>query len=179
MEKGVVVIPRLLQIELVPRSTWYQNVRSAVGRDVWRELRYRFLKGQCQICGARAELHVHEVWRYDDVGHVQRLVGFMCLCFLCHAIKHLGLAGLQAQRGDLDYSELVRHYCAVNECTPDDFVADRAGAFELWGERSQYEWTLDLSYLDGLGLRGFSARIREYVRAHPEVVSRIKQKAGL
>lgn len=139
---------RMLQISLIPRTTWYNNVRSAVPRGVWTRIRLLAAKPQCQICGCKGRLFTHEVWRYDDIGHVQRLAGFVCLCYLCHAVKHLGFASVMAQRGDLDYDQLVKHYCVVNGCSIADFVTDRDEAFCVWRRRSQYEWSLDLSYLN-------------------------------
>ena len=164
----------MLSIELIPKSTWYDNVRSRVSRDVWVSIRNAFAKAQCQICGFKYNLQSHEVWRYDDINHIQKLVGFMCLCGLCRSVKHLGLAGIMAQRGDLDYSRLIKHYCDVNECSEADFKADRKEAFELWKGRSGFEWRLDLLYLDDIvtGIVG----TREYMRTHPTEVERIKQK---
>jgi len=52
------------------------------------------------------------------------------------------------KEGCIEYSELVGHYCRVNGCTREDFERDRKEAFELWWERSQSKWTLDLSYLE-------------------------------
>jgi len=173
------MIPRLLQISLVPKTTWYRNVRSSVSRDVWNEIRRRFAKKQCQICGFRHNLQCHEVWGYDAVNHVQKLRGFLSLCMLCHFVEHLGLAGIMAQRGDLDYQRLIRHYCDVNECTEAAFLADRKEAFELFQERSRYEWTLDLSYLDSLGLGEECKGLRDYMRAHPDAVEGVKRKHGL
>ena len=163
---------RLLSIELVPKSTWYDNVRSRVSREVWSSIRTRFMKGQCQYCGRRYGLHCHEVWKYDDTLHIQKLKGFETTCFLCHAIKHIGLAGIMARRGDLDMGELVKHYCKVNGCTKEDFEQDREEAFELWEVRSQHDWTLDISYLDSLNIVG----TREWMRMHPDEVVRVKEK---
>ena len=173
---------RLLSVELVPKSTWYNNVRTQVSRDVWTSIRTYFMKPSCQYCGRRFGLHCHEVWKYDDILHIQKLAGFESVCFLCHSIKHLGLAGIQAQQGYLDYSELIEHYCVVNECTREDFLADREGAFELWEERSKYEWTIDTSYLDTLDLPKYvnnREKVRVWMKEHPDEVVRIKEKGGI
>ena len=161
---------RLLSVELVPRTSWYDNVRSKVSRDVWDSVRTHFKKPSCQFCGYRGKLFCHEVWKYDDKTHIQKLIGFRSICGMCHNIKHLGLAGLMAQRGDLDYAQLIKHYCAVNGCTREDFLRDRAEAFDLWERRSQYEWTVDMSYLDSLGI----VRVREWMKLHPSEVQHIK-----
>ena len=160
---------RLLEIELVPRTTWYNNVRSRVSRDKWNAIRVHFKKPSCQFCGRRYGLHCHEVWKYDDVGHIQKLSGFETACFLCHSIKHLGLAGLMAKRGDLDYRRLVEHYCACNGCAREDFIQDREEAFKLWEERSKFEWTVDISYLDSLNI----VRVRDWMKEHPNEVQHV------
>ena len=57
----------------------------------------------CGICQARGRLSCHEIWHYDDDQHVQTLQGFIALCEWCHHMKHLGLAGVLAGEGKLDY----------------------------------------------------------------------------
>ena len=165
----LVPLKRLLGISLIPKTSWYSNVRSQVSRDVWSAIRLRVMKRSCQYCGCRYGLHCHEVWSYDE-NYVQSLKGFETTCFLCHAIKHLGLAGLMAKRGDLDYQRLIKHYCEVNGCTEDDFLLDREEAFELWEERSQHGWTIDISYLESLNITS----TREWMKEHPKEVARIK-----
>ena len=165
---------RLLEISLTPRTTWYDNVRTRVSRDEWNAIRAYFKKPSCAYCGYKGMLFTHEVWKYDDVNHIQRLVGFLSICGLCHAVKHLGLAGLMAKRGDLDYQRLIGHYCVVNECTREDFLRDREEAFKLWEERSKFEWTIDVSYLDLLNIVG----VRAWMKEHPTEVARVKEKGG-
>ena len=62
---------------------------------------------------------------------------------MCHHVKHIGLAGILADKGELDYDELIEHFCGVNNCTKRDFEETRAKAFEVWENRSQYEWKQD------------------------------------
>ena len=162
---------RLLSIELIPKTSWCTNVRSQVSRDVWNAIRLHFKKPSCQFCGYKGKLFTHEVWKYDDKLHIQKLVGFRSICGLCHHIKHLGLAGLMAKKGDIDYQRLIKHYCAVNGCSEADFILDRTEAFELWRERSSHEWTVDINYLDSLGIVG----TREWIKAHPTEVQHIKE----
>ena len=62
---------------------------------------------------------------------------------MCHHVKHIGLAGILADKGELDYDELIEHFCGVNNCTKRDFEEIRDKAFEVWENRSQYEWKQD------------------------------------
>ena len=49
-----------------------------------------------------------------------------------------------AQRGGLDFEQVVAHFMRVNHCSHDEFEAYSAQAFDLWRKRSQEPWTLDL-----------------------------------
>jgi len=88
-------------------------------------------------------MNLHEIWEYDDQKHIQKLVGFILLCKMCHHVKHIGLAGILAGEGKLDYDDLIEHFCRVNGCTEEDFEEYRDKAFEIWENRSQREWKQD------------------------------------
>lgn len=142
-----------LTIELVPSTSWGNNVRSAVPRSAWDKLRrktYADYGHKCGVCGAQARLNCHEIWRFDDRKHLQMLVGFIGLCDMCHHVKHLGEAGLLAAEGKLDYEKVRQHYMRVNACDRQTFEAHKAAAFGQWRERSGTEWTVDLSRLQQL-----------------------------
>lgn len=100
----------ILTAELVPSTSWYNNLRNVIAREDWDWIRsqvYLQYENRCGICGAGGSLHCHEVWHYDDVAHLQALEGFIALCPWCHHIKHLGYAGILAQQGKLDYAKLI------------------------------------------------------------------------
>lgn len=136
-----------LTIELVPSSAWYKNLRNAMPQSEWDDLRravYRAYEYRCAICGGAGRMNCHEVWVYDDERHVQTLSRFVALCDNCHHIKHIGLAGILADEGELDYEALIAHFCKVNNCDRAIFDQHREAAFEQWEERSQHDWTIDL-----------------------------------
>ena len=136
-----------LRIELVPATAWGQNLRAALPPDQWEELRRRAIAasgGRCAICGGRGPLQCHECWHYDDERQVQRLVGCLALCTLCHHVAHIGYASVLASRGQLDFERVVRHFCRVNGCDRAAFQRHHAAAMQQWEERSRHEWTLDL-----------------------------------
>ncbi|MBF6592047.1 MAG: HNH endonuclease, partial [Ktedonobacterales bacterium] len=117
----------------------------------WDRLRQRVYAAaghRCAICGAAGRLHCHEVWSYDDAAHTQRLEGCVALCVWCHHVKHLGLAGLLASQGKLDYERVIAHFLRVNGCDRATFRAHSERAFAQWRERSRYEWTTDLGALN-------------------------------
>jgi hypothetical protein len=139
--------PLRLVIELVPETCWYSNLRDVLPRHVWDKLRrqvYALSGHRCGVCGVQGMLHCHEVWRYDDTTHIQRLEGFRALCPLCHHVKHIGLAGKLAGEGKLDYEAVVAHFMRVNRCSRVDFQCHYAAAFTQWQERSRHEWQTDL-----------------------------------
>ena len=135
-----------LCIELVPQSLWYLNPRKAMERVPWDTLRkevYAHYGQVCGICGVQGKLNCHERWGYDDEAHVQTLLGFIALCEWCHHIKHIGLAGILAQEGKLEYERVIQHFLTVNHCTQEEFEQHRNEAFTQWRERNRHTWTAD------------------------------------
>ena len=90
-----------LKIELVPKTSWYSNLRGKMSEKGWDNVRkktYATFNYKCGICGSNeGQLHCHEIWEYDDKKHKQALKGFIALCVLCHHVKHIGLAGILAE----------------------------------------------------------------------------------
>ena len=146
-------MPRLT-IELVPSSCWFSNVRSNVPPSVWEVLKKQTAKltrHRCEICagrGRRWPVECHEVWLYDDKTHTQTLVRLIALCPMCHKVKHIGLASANGE-----FNEVRAHLMKVNQW-PQQATADAyiARVFEIFEERSQREWTLDISYLKQFGI---------------------------
>jgi hypothetical protein len=142
-----------LTAELVPSSTWYRNLRSAVPRETWDRIRrstYRAYGYRCGICGARGRLNRHEVWAYDDAARVQTLSGFVALCDWCHHAKHLMHAAGLASEGKLDYGRVVQHFMRVNGCDRRTFEEHRERALQEFQRRSEQEWRVDLGEYEHL-----------------------------
>lgn len=136
-----------LRIELVPSTSWYNNLRKQISQREWDKIRkkvYADYGYKCGICGASGKLNCHEIWEYNDEKHIQKLVGFIALCDMCHFVKHIGLADVLASRGELDYEKVVEHFLKVNNCDRKLFEQHRKEAFAKWEERSTHEWQLDL-----------------------------------
>ena len=144
-----------LEIELVPSSAWWKNLRAKITEKEWDMIRHEtYLKYgyMCGICGSKGRMNCHELWKYNDISHVQKLVGFIALCDMCHHVKHIGLAGILASEGKLDYGEVVRHFMRVNSCTSADFEEHKSREFMIWEERSRNKWKLDLG--EAFGKKG-------------------------
>ena len=127
-----------LTAELVPSSTWYRNLRTAVPKATWDRIRrdaYRAYGHRCGICGAKGRLNCHEIWEYDDETRVQRLSGFVALCDLCHHVKHLVHAAGLASEGKLDYERVIAHFMRVNGCDRCTFEEHQERAMEAYRRR--------------------------------------------
>jgi hypothetical protein len=124
-----------LTIELVPSTVWYSSLYRLLPREVWDRIRNEIIENngrKCQICGeTEGKMNLHEIWEYNDAEHVQKLEGFVLLCAMCHHIKHIGLAGILANEGKLDYDEVIEHFCKVNKCTKNDFEKQEKKAFDV------------------------------------------------
>lgn len=144
---------RLLTIELVPSTSWFNNVRTAVSTADWdrckRYVRHRS-QDRCEICGGRGPkwpVECHEVWRYDLPTETQFLDDLIALCPACHEVKHIGFA---EKRGRAP--QAIDHLARVRGWSTDDAITYAQQCFELWSARSAYDWTVDLSFLATLGI---------------------------
>jgi len=140
-----------LKIELVPKTSWGNNLRSDANLKTseWDKLRkacYAKASHRCEICngvGRNHPVECHEIWEYDDENHIQKLMGLIALCPLCHKAKHLGRT---LSIGD-DPARVLIHLSKVNELDDAQLAAYIQGVFNVWTDRSRFEWTLDLSWL--------------------------------
>lgn len=142
-----------LSVELVPKTAWLSNVRTLVTRAEW-EMCKRFVRersgDRCEICGGQGRrwpVECHETWLYDDETFTQKLTGLIALCPNCHQVKHLGFA---EARGNLEAA--LHHLQVVNRWTRAQAMLYANAVFVVWRGRSEYQWTLDISYLETLGI---------------------------
>jgi 5-methylcytosine-specific restriction endonuclease McrA len=142
-----------LTIELVPKTSWYSNVRSNVSKAEWDRIRkksYENANHVCEVCGDvgtnqgyRHKLECHEIWQYDDQALTQTLTGLVSLCPYCHLVKHPGLAQMNGKLG-IVLKQLQR----VNQISVEEAGAMLNEAFEIWRNRSKNNYTLDISFLE-------------------------------
>ncbi|MFA5416934.1 MAG: HNH endonuclease [Bacteroidales bacterium] len=137
-----------LEIELVPQTSFYNNVRSHVSTEEWDILRrecYQNASYKCEICGGIGDqwpVECHEKWEYDDIKHIQKLTGFIALCPNCHKVKHFGRTQLFGEE-DLATS----HFMKVNNLNKFEAKIEINKAIHIWEIRSQYNWILDINLL--------------------------------
>lgn len=140
-----------LTIELVPSTSWYDNVRSKVSADDWDKIRlkcYDVANNKCEICGDVGKnqgfghnVECHEIWEYNDDKQIQTLIGFIALCPRCHKVKHCGLAFMNGEE-DL----VVNHMMLVNGMDEFDTREYIVEAFRKHKLKSTHEWIVDVSY---------------------------------
>jgi hypothetical protein len=137
-----------LEVELVPRSCFYSNLRSNLSKRDWEYLRQQTIATanyHCEICGSDGgsnSLECHEIWKYDDEELVQSLIGLVALCKACHRSKHMALA---RHKGWEDAAE--RHLMRVNQWDRQTLNIYLEDAFQLYEERSNKTWQLDITWL--------------------------------
>jgi len=155
-ETGIIYHSSLkLQIELVPITCFWSNVRDCVTRTQWDKIRrsvYQRANNKCEICGEQGTQHpveCHEIWVYDDKKLIQRLDHFQALCPLCHGVKHIGLS---EKRG---YKEIATaHFIKINEIELEQKQIDSIilAVWKQWALRSEQKWALDIDHLREYGL---------------------------
>lgn len=144
-----------LTSELVPSTCFYTNLRSELSTSEWDKIRkasYKKADHKCEICGDtgknqgfKHDLESHEIWDYilENNIRTQKLLGVISLCPRCHKVKHPGLANIKGEI-KIVYNQLV----SVNEMTLTEAKIYLDIVFEEWRERSKYNWSLDISWLD-------------------------------
>lgn len=144
----------ILTIELVPKSSWINNVRAIVTKDQWDIIRNKVYDKAwyvCEICGDVGPKHpveCHEIWHYDDDKLIQKLDGMIALCPNCHMVKHMGLAQLQG-RGE----KSLKHFMKINSLNKKLAEKYIVESFDLWKKRSEKKWTLNLSHLEEYNIK--------------------------
>ena len=141
---------QLLTIELVPSTSWGNNLRAILPRKDWdilRRAQYVQAGHVCEVCGGRGPHHpveCHERWMFDMGAHKQVLVGLIALCPKCHGVKHIGRTmDVKGPQGMLD-AQL--HMSRVNGWSlgqSDIYIQD---AFRTYHHLSQFQWEVDISW---------------------------------
>jgi hypothetical protein len=135
--------------ELIPRSSWFNNLRSLLAQDQWdiiRKQAYRAAGYRCEICGGKGEkwpVEAHERWWFDDKNSIQYLDGLIALCPLCHKVKHIGFTEI---RGGVPAYIAARAWMArINNWSEDVCEIAIREEFQRWEERNRINWKVDYS----------------------------------
>ena len=143
-----------LAVEMIPSTSWWNNVRSRIPGSEWDLLRkqaYRAANFNCEICGAsglKKSLEAHEVWEYNLETKVQKLVRLIALCYKCHRVVHFGKTQLLGRNAE---AAAIKHLQKVNSWTEDETLHHIRQAIAEWKLRSQVQWALDIEVLKNVG----------------------------
>ena len=139
-----------LTIELVPQSSWQNNLRTLLKPTMWKEIRSKALNkynNKCAICNRTGKMHAHEVWEYDDENKIQKLNDVVPLCYMCHMVKHIGFASYQMSKTGGDLEKFIKYFMSINKVDRLTYQKHLTEVLKNFEERSKYEWQLDLEEL--------------------------------
>lgn len=149
-----------LTVELIPKSSWDNNLRSYLTSTQWDKVRrkcYQEAGYKCEICegvGPKHPVECHEKW--DFVNGQVKLFGLIALCPACHEVKHIGRAVATGNE-----KRALAHFMKVNQMSKADSVAYINEAFDIWRNRSRYPWKLEISYLEEYMGESFVEKVKE------------------
>ena len=138
-----------LPIELVPKSSHYNNLRKILKASQWKKLREIIippLSNKCQICGtnkSKRSLDLHEVWSYDINTGIQKLERLEGLCLHCHEVKHFYFAKLQGNE-----KRARERLKKINNFSEEELYEYELETHLNYLKRSQFEWTLDINLIN-------------------------------
>ena len=145
-------MPNKLIPEMIPKTSFFINLRSMLRKDEWDDLRratYRRANYVCEICSGKGTEHpveCHEVWDYNENTSIQKLVRCIALCPACHEAIHLGLAGVRGRK-----KQAMEHLKKVNGLSDADVQEIVDGAWKLWKRRNAVKWKMDITVITALG----------------------------
>lgn len=140
-----------LEIELIPKTSWFTNLRSILSSSNWNKIKkivFENANHQCEICGGvgpKWPVECHEQWEYDVSTNTQKLVGLIALDPACHSVKHIGLAQIQGR-----YEPTIKHFMKVNGLTRTEAEYEVNKAFQIWNDRNNIKWNVDISLLNDI-----------------------------
>jgi hypothetical protein len=152
----------ILYIDMLPKSCWGLNLRSAMPYDEWRRLRaYAIARAdfKCEICASEKNLECHERWDFDIKKELQKFMRLVCLCKSCHLVTHWGFAELRFR----DLEPLTLHALKVNGWSLLDFENHKLNQIEEWKFRSEKKWKIDFGQLQKMDIGFYNSKaIDEY-----------------
>ncbi|WP_207386052.1 DUF5710 domain-containing protein [Legionella gresilensis] len=134
-----------LFVDLIPQSCWFTNVRKCVDPSDWDRLRkfvYARAGYQCECCQEKSLLDAHERWHFDEERKIQKLRRIIALCKPYHEATHMGLAQIKGRE-----KQATEHLMRVTGMSALDAQKHIKDAFDLWAERNQFIWELDLTII--------------------------------
>ena len=143
---------RKIKFECLPPALWNKNIRSELGQAQWNIIRkktYRKYNCRCSICGKRAKMNAHEVWKLKINSNKgtgkQILVNIIAVCDDCHNVIHIG----RSLSIGIPFEQLISYYVRFNNISITDALADFNYIDEKLIKLDKIQhWSIDLSLLD-------------------------------
>lgn len=140
----------ILMPDMLPVTSWELNIRTIYGQDTWDKMRrhsYQAAGFRCQICGdGTKRLESHELFEMVNETATQKLVKLLALCPLCHKAHHIGIA----RRLNI-LPEVLQHMMRINNWDKKTLEYHLNEAYEIWDQRKDWPWKLDVSALEETG----------------------------
>lgn len=142
---------RKLNFECLPQALWGKNIRSELGQDEWDIIRkkvYKKYNHKCSICGKKAKMNAHEVWKLrinsnKSIGE-QVLVNIISVCDDCHDTIHIG----RTLAIGTPYNKVLTYYSKINNIDLDKATSDLIYMDEKLDKLNKIRyWSIDLSLL--------------------------------
>jgi 5-methylcytosine-specific restriction endonuclease McrA len=143
--------PKLI-VELIPKTCQYSNVRTTLKSKDWDKIRfivYEKAEHKCEICkqtgleqGYKHRVECHEIWEYNDNKKIQKLIGLIALCPLCHQVKHIGRSTYMGKK-----EVMFEHLSKINNWNLNETTQHVDEAYEINKMRSEHKWELDLTLI--------------------------------
>lgn len=136
----------VLYVDLVPSSSWGDNLRGLMTSAKWKSLSKAVCeraKGVCEICQfspsvkSKIRIECHERWLFDARHGTQTLKRLVALCSRCHRATHFGFAQ-SIGRGPASFGHIKK----VNGWTDLEVISHIEEAFQAWEKRSAMPWAL-------------------------------------
>lgn len=143
---------RKLNFECLPQALWGKNIRSELGQDEWDIIRkkvYKKYNHKCCICGKKAKMNAHEVWKLrinsnKSIGE-QILVNIISVCDDCHNAIHIG----RSLSIGIPLEQVLTYYSKINNIDLDKATSDLMYMDEKLDKLNKIRyWSIDLSLLE-------------------------------
>lgn len=135
---------RVIDFELIPASSWCNNLRNILTRQQWTSISKNVRSnadGHCEICGRNVKmLHAHETWEFDDDTHTQKLIQIRAVCPMCHSTIHIGRSAVLGKE-----IPALKWYVKLNDISFEEAKSDENKALEVYEQRSKINWNIDIN----------------------------------
>ena len=140
-----------LYIDMIPKTTYFKNVRSLFGENDWNLIRHHIYSRcdyRCECCNKKKNryLEAHERWLFDETTQTQKLIRIIALCKLCHSATHYGHS-----KRTKNMDKINMHIKKINNYNDEELKNHIKESYDIWKSRNNIKWNLDFSILTNSG----------------------------